>query len=291
MSKIQSICFLGFGEVANSLAASLCKNRSISRFRAYDIQCSDDEFVKQNSSKWPVIEFAEEPGAAVGNIDLVISAVTADQDLVAAQSVVKSLPKGCWFLDLNSVAPVTKQSVEEVIRKAGGCYVEAAIMSPILPRGIDSPILIGGPQAERFLSLAQSLGFNGMTLYSKKVGKVSASKMCRSVIIKGMESLLTESLISARFYGVESAVLDSLSSLMPEIDWYQYAAYMISRSLEHGVRRSEEMVEAHKTVTDAGVPGRMSIACAETQAWTAEFRQRVTGNDLKLMLDQFRKNL
>ena len=292
MTEIQSICFLGFGEVGNSLAASLCKYPSVSRIRAYDIQCDHEKFIERNSSSWPTIEFVLEPEAAVRNVDLVISAVTAAQDLIAAQSVARALPADCWFLDLNSVAPRTKQAVDEVISKAGGRYVEAAIMSPIAPRGVGSPILIGGPQAEYFLPLAQRLGFSAMENVSSEVGKVSASKMCRSVIIKGMESLLTESLISARFYGVEKAVLDSLQSLIPGVDWEQQSAYMISRSVVHGTRRAEEMREAHNAVVDAGLPGKMSGACAEMQEWTGRFEQcgSVDGG-LMSMLDEFRNQL
>lgn len=291
MAEIQSICLLGFGEVGTTLAASLCRNRSVSSIHAYDIQNSNEEFLNKHSANWPAVEFAAEPEAAVGDVDLVISAVTAAQSLAAARSVAEALPADCWFLDLNSIAPSTKRAIDKVITQAAGRYVEAAIMSPIAPRGMSSPVLIGGPQAADFLPLATGLGFDGMEVFSEEVGKVSASKMCRSVIVKGMESLLTEALISARYYGVEGAVLDSLKTLMPGLDWDRHAAYMMSRSLEHGVRRAEEMREAHKTVMDAGTAGKMSLACAETQEWTAKFKQQVLVDELIPMLDQFRKHL
>src|SRR5205814_2940164 len=76
--------------------------------------------------------------------------------------------------------------------------------------------------------------------------------MCRSVIIKGMEALLAESLLTARRHGVEDAVLASLQDLFPVGDWRALARYMISRSLQHGRRRAEEMREAVKTVAEAG---------------------------------------
>ena len=41
-------------------------------------------------------------------------------------------------------------------------------------------------------------------------GAASAAKMCRSVMVKGIEALLTESLLTARRHGVEDAVLASL---------------------------------------------------------------------------------
>ena len=44
---------------------------------------------------------------------------------------------------------------------------------------------------------------------------------------------------------------------------------MISRSLEHGSRRAEEMREAARAVADAGIDPLMSLACAERQEWAA----------------------
>src|SRR2546430_17327971 len=77
--------------------------------------------------------------------------------------------------------------------------------------------------------------------------------MCRSVIIKGMEALLAESLLTARRHGVEDAVLASLQDLFPVRDWRALARYMISRSLQHGRRRAGEVGEAAKTVAGGGV--------------------------------------
>ena len=77
--------------------------------------------------------------------------------------------------------------------------------------------------------------------------------MCRSVIVKGLEALLAESLLTARRHGVEEAVLASLPDLFPVGDWRKLARYMISRSLQHGRRRAEEMREAARTVAEAGV--------------------------------------
>src|SRR2546429_5318848 len=120
---------------------------------------------------------------------------------------------------------------------------------------------LGGPHARAFLPLAQSLGFAGANVYSDAIGAASAAKMCRSVIIKGMEALLAESLLTARRHGVEDAVLASLQDLFPVRDWRALARYMISRSPQHGRRRAEGMREAAKTVAEAGFrppvsPGR-----------------------------------
>lgn len=158
-------------------------------------------------------------------------------------------------------------------------------MSPILPKRSAAPILLGGTHAMTFVPLARELGFTGAEVFSETLGKASAAKMCRSVVIKGMEALLTEALLSARHYGVETTVLDSLRNLFPSLDWNTHARYMISRSLEHGVRRAEEMREVAATVRDAGFDAWMSSACVERQAWAATHRELADAEPLSEMLD------
>ena len=54
---------------------------------------------------------------------------------------------------------------------------------------------------------------------SQRLGVASAIKMCRSVMIKGLEALVIESYTTARQYGVEDHVLPTLAETFPSIDW------------------------------------------------------------------------
>ena len=110
--------------------------------------------------------------------------------------------------------------------------------------------------------------------------------MCRSVIIKGLEALISESLLSARYYGVEQEVLSSLNNLFPMENWPRYAHYMITRTLEHGVRRAEEMREAALTVQAAGLEPQMSQATAERQEGAPQFSAALEQQELLPLLDQ-----
>jgi 3-hydroxyisobutyrate dehydrogenase-like beta-hydroxyacid dehydrogenase len=122
-------------------------------------------------------------------------------------------------------------------------------------------------------------------VYADTIGAASAAKMCRSVIVKGMEALLAESLLTARHYGVEDAVLASLRDLFPVGDWGRLARYMISRSLQHGRRRAEEMREAVLTVAEAGFEPWMSTGCVERQQWAAAHAEALRHEALTDMLD------
>jgi len=282
---IEKICLLGFGEVGAVLAEDLAAASAV-KLVAWDVQFDNLESKPSVSVRSHArVDIAAAATNAVNDSELVISAVTAAQDLPAAQSVLAGMRPGTLFLDLNSVSPATRIAVAETVEASGGRYIEAAILAPITPQGIAAPILIGGPHAENFLPAGINLGFSGMRFCSARIGSAAATKMCRSIMIKGIESLLTESLLAARHYGVEEEVMASLKDLFPWPDWPGQARYMISRSIEHGVRRAEEMVEAAHTVSDAGIKPHMSEACAASQAWASLFDAALAEKELVSMLD------
>lgn len=141
-------------------------------------------------------------------------------------------------------------------------------MTSVPPKGLASPMWLGGPHAQAFMDAADGLGMN-LRVFSDQIGGASSVKMCRSIMIKGLEALTTECMLTARHYGVEEYVLDSLGDTLPHPDWRGLARYVMSRALIHGKRRSEEVAEVALTVSEAGVPPLMSLAIAERQALAA----------------------
>ena len=255
---------------------------------AWDIAFADPQSrAARNASELPV-RVANDAADAVQAAELVISAVTAANDLSAARDATAAFTAGAWFLDLNSASPAQKQEASALVAATGGRYVEAAVLSPIHPKRIAAPILLGGPHASDFTETARGLGFSGVEFFSPTVGPASATKLCRSVVVKGMEALLMESMLTARMWGVEKPVLDSLSNLLPAADWAELADYMIRRSIEHGERRSEEMMEAAATVRDADVEALMATATARRQAWAADQSDALGATDLGSLLDAIR---
>lgn len=284
MSTIRRIALLGFGEVGQILAADL-HARSLKDLSAWDLLFAAQGSAPQQALAAGYVRAGAGAAEAVAGAQLVISAVTAAQAVEAARAAAEYLAAGAFYLDLNSISPGAKRGAAALVEARGGRFVEAAVMSPVPPRRIASPMLLGGPHAAAFLPLARELGFGGAQAFSGELGRASAAKMCRSVVIKGLEALLAESLLSARRHGVEAAVLDSLRDLFPGADWPTLAQYMISRSLLHGRRRAEEMSEVARTVAEAGLEPWMSDACAQRQDWAAGHRSAAARGELAAMLD------
>ena len=263
--SISSICLFGFGEVGTTLAEDL-----LTRGRA-DLLAWDKGFELPGSKPAAAADrlgIPKAPSAGdAASANLVISAVTAAETLNAVESMQGGLKAETLVLDLNSASPGTKQAAAKQVNEAGAQYLEASIMSPIGPKRIESPILLGGPHAEAALADLHAIGFVGARAFSSEYGRASAAKMCRSVIVKGMEALVTEALVSARFHGVEQTVVQSLTDLFPGPDWSELSAYMIGRSIEHGKRRAEEMQEVARTVEEADLVPWMSDATVARQQW------------------------
>jgi 3-hydroxyisobutyrate dehydrogenase-like beta-hydroxyacid dehydrogenase len=201
--------------------------------------------------------------------DFIVSAVTASQAVPVAKACAEAVKPGAWYLDFNSASPGAKQRAAALIDGAGGRYVEGAVMTSVPPYRIKVPLLLGGGGAAALAPLLIELGF-AAKVASDKLGVASAVKMCRSVMIKGLEAMVIESFTTARAYGVEDAVLASLKETFPGIDWEKQGAYFFQRVIEHGRRRSEEVREVAETVREIGLDPWSSQGTAERQAWVAD---------------------
>ncbi len=262
------VALIGFGEVGRILAEDL-RAQGVA-VAAFDLKLGGEagNAMRRHAARRGVA-LAESHADVVPGADLVVSAVTASQAVPVAQACAPALPRGAFFLDLNSASPGAKIRAAGLIDGAGGRYVEGAVMTSIPPYRIKVPLLLGGPNAMALEPLLTSLGF-AAKVASEKLGVASATKMCRSVMIKGLEAMVIESFTTARAYGVEDAVIASLHETFPGVDWEKQAAYFFQRVIEHGRRRSEEVREVAETVREACLTPWSAQGTAERQAWVAD---------------------
>ena len=258
-TRIATIAFIGFGEAGGILGAALA---------AQGVQVSMFDLrreVLRDKAQAAGVRVADTLQSALGGAQVVVSAVTAEADLEVAQAAGRCIEAEQVYLDINSVSPHTKQHAQACIEGAGARYVEAAVMAPVPPYGLAVPMLLGGADAARLAPLLNELGFDTRAV-SERVGVASAAKMCRSVMIKGIEALTVECLRAARHYDAESIVLASLAQTFGKMrDDADVPGYLVSRVAEHGRRRAAEMREVSQTLHEAGITPFMSDASARLQ--------------------------
>lgn len=192
---------------------------------------------------------------ALNGAQVVLSLVTAADALEAAVTDAPLLAPGALWIDMNSIAPDTKRRAAQAIERAGGSYVDVAIMAPVHPALLAVPLLISGPDAGRAAQALEDLGFANLRVVGGEVGRASTIKMLRSIMVKGIEALTAEMMLAAQQAGVAGEVLASLGE-----DWEQRADYNLERMRVHGMRRAAEMEEVASTIMALGVEPLMTCA-------------------------------
>lgn len=262
---------IGYGEVGKTFAAGLKDQAGVAGMGAWDLKFADaarQDAERAHAARAGVTAH-DGMRALCEASDLIISAVTASSTLAVAREAAAHIRPGTLFLDLNSASPGTKQQCAALVDARGAHYVEAGVMTSVPPYGIRVPMLLGGARAAELAAVLAGWGMDAKAV-SERLGVASAIKMCRSVMIKGLEALVIESYATARAYGVEDHVLPTLAETFPSIDWEKQGAYFFSRVVQHGQRRAEEMRESANTVREAGFEPFMAAAIADKQQWVAD---------------------
>jgi 3-hydroxyisobutyrate dehydrogenase-like beta-hydroxyacid dehydrogenase len=265
--SLRTAAVIGFGEAGSILGAGLVAAGL--EVATYDILLDSPTASSAMNEKARAnnVRAAADTAAAVADADLVLSAVTAGSSAQVALEAAKSLHAGQIFLDINSCSPATKRGNAQAVERSGADYVEAAVMAPVPPQRMKVPMLLGGRRATEVAAALRKLGMNA-TPIADRIGVASAVKMCRSVMIKGIEALAVESLLAARRFGAEEEVLASLNGTFPSMGWLETLPdYLVSRAAEHGRRRAAEMREVAATLKDVGVDPTMALATAARQDW------------------------
>ena len=215
------------------------------------------------------IETAETAAEALADRSFLLSLVTADAALAAARDYAPLLPSQSLWCDMNSVSPATKQAAAAAVEEAGGRYVDVAVMAPV-DKGMAVPLLLAGPHALAAQPLLEALGFSNVRVVGEEVGRASAIKMIRSVMVKGLEALSWECAAAGEAAGVLDEVVASLDASEKPVGWSERIAYNRERMETHGARRAAEMEESAKTLQGLGVEPVMTRGTIELQRGAAK---------------------
>lgn len=215
------------------------------------------------------VETADSAAEALAGRAFLLSLVTADQALHAACHYAQLLPDGALWCDMNSVSPNTKRQAAAVIEAVGGRYVDVAVMAPV-DKGMAVPLLLSGPHALAAQPLLEALGFTDVRVVGDEVGRASAIKMIRSVMVKGLEALSEECASAAEAAGVFDEVMASLDASERNVGWAERVAYNRERMATHGLRRAAEMEEVSATLRDLGIEPALSEATVKRQRAAGE---------------------
>jgi 3-hydroxyisobutyrate dehydrogenase-like beta-hydroxyacid dehydrogenase len=269
------IGFIGFGEAGSTIALGL-RGAGVEQLSAFDIKTGDAAFGpiiarRAAESRTTLLDTCAD---LLRVSDIVFSTVTSSSALEAASAAAPFLESRHLYADLNSVSPAVKAEIDRVIGRTGAAFVEVAVMAPVLPYGHKVPMLLTGAGGRAFTDAMTPFGLRIERLDNASPGSAAAVKMCRSIVVKGLEALLFECMMGASRFGADDLVWASLSETFPAIDWKALADYTCGRVVVHGERRAREMEEVAETLRTIGVDPIMAEATARRQDWSARMNLR-----------------
>ena len=257
------IGFVGFGEAGSAIAKGLVSS-GVENVYAYDIA------LHSAAQRDAMARRAEEAGVTIaeslqdlaGQSDIILSTVVSTVARKVAEEITPHLRPDHYFVDLNSTSPAVKQDIGSVITATGARFVEAAVMTAVEGKGHKVPLLLCGEAAADLIALLAPLGMN-LEYFGTEIGRASATKMFRSIVVKGLEALFLECVLAASRYGVAERVLEFVGEGYPGIDWNELATVLIGRTAIHGERRAHEMEEVANTLLAMGIEPFMAEAAAK----------------------------
>jgi len=232
------IGFLGFGEVASTLAKGLLE---------HGVEVST--CITGRSSK--TVLKAEESGVNLfdsnaelaKNSDMLLSTVVPGQAVNVAQEIEGNF-KGI-YVDLNNVAPYTVKKCSKFLINCK--LVDAAIIGSIRS-GLKTPIIASGKHSHEFAKL-NDYGMN-IEVIGDEIGQASSIKLLRSSFTKSIAALLFETMFAAYKMGLEEKVLEFISRTeCPEFK--DSSKSRIISSAYHSNRRLQEMEEIVQFLSDS----------------------------------------
>ena len=191
---------------------------------------------------------------------IILSTVTTDVAIKAAEQASPFLPPGSVYADLNSTSVAVKKKVYEIIEKTPAEFIEGAILSAVGESGARASILVAGPKAAEFAQTMNQFGLINLKSFSSRIGDASQVKMVRSVFSKGLECLLLEMLVAAQKAGITDYLWADIVEFMTKNPFERVAANWIKTHPMASERRYHEMVQVVETLEGLQVEPIMSRA-------------------------------
>ncbi|WP_020698302.1 NAD(P)-dependent oxidoreductase [Reyranella massiliensis] len=275
------IALLGFGEAGSAIAQGLCAeggwrgtakpgDNAPRRLIAIDTALDKDARGTTLGKAAHALDVAisDSYTEALSEADLVICAVQGEHALEAAAAAAPLLKKGAHFLDLCTVTGKMSDEDRAEIEKGAGHYIDVAVMGGFFKQGIKAPMLVAGEDAEQAVAWMNANGFE-TKLLGLKPGSASSVKMLRSTLIKGVEALGVEALVTAKRQGILEEVLGCLSDA-DQMPFRDYIAMLVQTHIVHAHRRWEEMGLVAKTLRETGVDPLMTEAIERSHRRTVD---------------------
>jgi 3-hydroxyisobutyrate dehydrogenase-like beta-hydroxyacid dehydrogenase len=185
------------------------------------------------------IVLAPSNAEAVKDADIIFSANLSLVSEAIAHEIVGTLQPHQFFCEMNTSGPEKKKAIAQILKPSGVMMIDLAIMAPVPPKGIKTPLLAAGEFAEAFFDKIKSLNLNIEILENSQIGDAATRKLLRSIVYKGIAAVVCEAMEAGQAFGMEKYMRGQIASLIGGND--DLIDRFVEGSRTHALRRMHEM--------------------------------------------------
>lgn len=205
------------------------------------------------------LDFAASNPAAVRGADVVLSVNWASVAVDVAAEVAQVLQPNQLFADMNTASPQIKRAAAAIVEEAGALFVDGALMAPVPPKGLRTPVYASGSGAVLFAEKMSPYGMP-ITVLDGEAGNAAKHKLVRSIMYKGVAAVVMECLEAAEALEMSDYARQQMMTILQDES-------MIDRFVEgsraHAKRRMQEMEAVVELLESVGVSAFTSRASLE----------------------------
>jgi 3-hydroxyisobutyrate dehydrogenase-like beta-hydroxyacid dehydrogenase len=243
------VALLGLGEAGSEIARDLVAAGV--DVRGYDPVAPPVDGVQPRESE----------AAAVADADLVLSVNSSHDAMTALENALPGLRPGTLWADLNTASPGLKVALAERAKEHDVPLVDVALMSPVPGKGLRTPMLVSGEEADRFVGFLAGLGAD-VDVQPGPVGAAISRKLLRSVFYKGLAAAVVEAMRGAEAAGCAGWLRENIAAELAGFD-ERTVDRLVEGTQVHARRRADEMMAATEQLEELGVPARVAAAARD----------------------------
>ena len=203
------------------------------------------------------VRFAASNGDAVQSADIIFSVNLSSVSETVAKEVLPVLTQQKIYLEMNTASPKKKISIDQILKPSKVKFVDLAIMAPVPPKGILTPMLAVGPGAKFFKEAMSPYQLN-IEVIEGEVGEAASRKLLRSIVYKGIAAVICEGVEAGKAFGLEAYIREQISSIIGGKD--DLIDRFVEGSEMHAGRRMLEMEAVIEMLEEKGIKPFLSKA-------------------------------
>lgn len=204
----------------------------------------------------------DNPNLAIKDTDVILSLTAAADSEQALRQALKDIPANALYADLSTASAGLKRKLSDIAAARSLEFVDIALMTIVPGYGLKTPALASGPGAEHYVSIFSKLGVP-VEAISPVPGEAATRKLLRSVMMKGLASLVIEAMQAGHAAGCAEWLWNNMAEQLTVAN-EKMLKRLITGTETHALRRLHEMEASMTLLEELGVDPIMTRSTVQS---------------------------